>query len=235
MPEHKPTAGIEVEKQWCPDHCPVTFRPFFMWIEHPELGHVPIYGGPFDSYTIPYPEIPDVKQDPYHTIELTTHRYDHDLGGWREAENTSLRVVSEDHLNDLEGKIEAAADQIAEKDAQILALREALAANRENTCELLAERDWWKDETRCEYAERYVTMQNDVKAADAALSAPPPPVCSLEDVRPLVEAIESLTHVRAQHHEWHGAPDMRPYIIHQDRLTSAKEALSQFLTQHPLL
>jgi len=41
-----------VVQPWCPDRDPITLRPFFMWIEHPERGMVPTYGGPFDSYTL---------------------------------------------------------------------------------------------------------------------------------------------------------------------------------------
>ncbi|MEE1886376.1 hypothetical protein [Pseudomonas carassii] len=41
--------------RWYPDECPITGRQFFMWIEHPDDGMVPTYGGPFDSYTIPVP------------------------------------------------------------------------------------------------------------------------------------------------------------------------------------
>lgn len=36
-----------------PEFCPVTGNRFFMCIEHPKLGHVPTYGGPSKSYTIP--------------------------------------------------------------------------------------------------------------------------------------------------------------------------------------
>lgn len=45
--------AANVNNQWKPEVCPVTGRQFFMWIEHPALGYVPTYGGPFDSYTIP--------------------------------------------------------------------------------------------------------------------------------------------------------------------------------------
>ncbi|KWD60479.1 hypothetical protein WL66_05480 [Burkholderia ubonensis] len=62
--------------RWCPDECPVTGKPFFMWIAHPELGYVPTYGGPFDSYTIASPD-----DDGYFRAE----RYDHDEGSWVEG------------------------------------------------------------------------------------------------------------------------------------------------------
>lgn len=32
---------------WAPQACPITGRPFFMWIEHHQTGRmVPTYGGP---------------------------------------------------------------------------------------------------------------------------------------------------------------------------------------------
>lgn len=40
------------EQRWCPDVDPITRYPLFMWINHPELGYVPTYGGPYDSYTL---------------------------------------------------------------------------------------------------------------------------------------------------------------------------------------
>lgn len=56
--------------------CPITRRPWFMDIEHPELGEVPTYGGPFDSYTVP-----EVDDDG----DLRCERYDHDAGAWVEG------------------------------------------------------------------------------------------------------------------------------------------------------
>ena len=82
-----------------PEKCPITRRPFFMVISHPELGWVPTYGGPYDSYTIPHMEgKPD---EPYHERELTCHHYDHDYGGWVDDESISMRVINEGVLNDL--------------------------------------------------------------------------------------------------------------------------------------
>ena len=82
--------------------------------------------------------------------------------------------------------------KIAEQAAQIAALRGALASNRENTCELMGERHWWKDEPRCGYAEQYKAMQKDVADADVALSTPAPPVVPLEDVIPLLDALKII-------------------------------------------
>lgn len=56
--------------------CPITGRKFFTNVEHPELGMVATYGGPFDSYTIP--ELGD-------DDELRCERYDWDAGNWIEG------------------------------------------------------------------------------------------------------------------------------------------------------
>ncbi|MBN3776189.1 hypothetical protein G3O06_01245 [Burkholderia sp. Ac-20345] len=78
-------ARDQKEGRWCPDECPVTGKPFFMWIDHPELGYVPTYGGPYDSYTIAVPD-----QDGYFRSE----RYDHDEGSWVEG-GAPMRVRRE--------------------------------------------------------------------------------------------------------------------------------------------
>ncbi|MFE0784119.1 hypothetical protein [Serratia bockelmannii] len=94
-----PVAG-DAQEDLAPPKCPITGRPFFMALEHPELGWVPTYGGPYDSYTIPHL---DGKADqPWHERELCVYRYDHDLGGWRtdEVEVIPLRIVHEDVLNE---------------------------------------------------------------------------------------------------------------------------------------
>ena len=74
---------------WCPDVCPITGLPFFMWIEHHETGQrVPTYGGPYDSYTIPVRD----KDGSY-----CRERYDHDRGGWvtDEVEDVGVQIVSD--------------------------------------------------------------------------------------------------------------------------------------------
>lgn len=80
---------------WCPDVCPVTFRQFFCWIHHPELGLVPTYGGPFDSYTIPEPsEL--IEKTTITDIELCCYRFDHDEGWWtNEYHDIGLRIITE--------------------------------------------------------------------------------------------------------------------------------------------
>lgn len=70
------------ENRWCPEECVITKRKFFMWLEHPKLGYVPTYGGPYDSYTL-------AERDA-DSGEFFCHRYDHDFGGWVEDESCFL-------------------------------------------------------------------------------------------------------------------------------------------------
>jgi hypothetical protein len=87
-----------------PDKCPITQRPFFMTIEHPEKGIVPTYGGPFDSYTIP--EMYGHPEQPWHERELCYERYDHDEGCWTdELTISTLRIVDENYLFEAEDKV----------------------------------------------------------------------------------------------------------------------------------
>ncbi|HFX2464517.1 TPA: ead/Ea22-like family protein [Salmonella enterica subsp. enterica serovar Java] len=99
------SGAANVNNQWKPEVCPVTGRQFFMWIEHPALGYVPTYGGPFDSYTIPTRGSDG---------EFSCERYDHDSGGWREGEYIGLCLTDDDeqcrvheleqHIAELESK-----------------------------------------------------------------------------------------------------------------------------------
>lgn len=56
--------------------CPISGLKFFANVEHPELGMVATYGGPFDSYTIPHLDEDD---------ELRRERYDWDADHWVEG------------------------------------------------------------------------------------------------------------------------------------------------------
>ncbi len=80
-------SAAPVAQEWYPERCPITQRPFFMTIEHPEHGMVPTYGGPYDSYTIPE------RDDDGDWI---CERYDHDDGAWVEGyESTGIVVVKD--------------------------------------------------------------------------------------------------------------------------------------------
>jgi len=112
-----------------PEKCPITRRPFFMVISHPELGWVPTYGGPYDSYTIPHMEgKPD---EPYHERELTCHHYDHDYGGWVDDESIPMRVINEGVLNAL---------QSTQAPTEAAQGQDAAPAEQAQTVELLDER-----------------------------------------------------------------------------------------------
>jgi hypothetical protein len=66
---------------------------------------------------------------------------------------------------------------IAERDAAIAerdALARALEECKEDSIELLEERDWWKDESRSDYKKRYEETRNNITKADAALAAVKP-------------------------------------------------------------
>lgn len=80
---------------YAPPICPITMEPFFMWIEHPEKGWVPTYGGPFDSYMIP--ETEGVERLGFDN-EYSRERFDHDEGCWSENEGLYQRVTTEDVL-----------------------------------------------------------------------------------------------------------------------------------------
>ena len=70
----KPAAKVEAPTGLAV--CPITGRKFFSNVEHPEIGMVATYGGPFDSYTVPTIGPDD---------ELRSERYDWDAGSWVEG------------------------------------------------------------------------------------------------------------------------------------------------------
>lgn len=83
----KQVKALAAEKNWWkPERCPVTNRPFFLWIEHPTVGMVPTYGGPYDSYTIP-----EVDNDG----EFSCERFDHDEGGWVDGVCLNVRLIDD--------------------------------------------------------------------------------------------------------------------------------------------
>jgi hypothetical protein len=114
LPTSTATKLCTSEESDHPKACPITGRPFFMVVEHPERGSVATYGGPLDSYTIP--EVDDDGQ-------LRVERYDHDRGEWIEGgEPEQLFVVPEDEYNEL---LSARSEREAAR-AHECGLREAL-------------------------------------------------------------------------------------------------------------
>lgn len=80
--------AAEPVKALAPEKCPITNRPFFMWIEHHETGEmVPTYGGPYDSYTLPERDADG----------FVCERYDHDEGRWVTecVESVGLKLVGD--------------------------------------------------------------------------------------------------------------------------------------------
>jgi hypothetical protein len=109
-----------------PQKCPITQRPFFMEIEHPDRGLVPTYGGPFDSYTIP--EIEGGPGKPWHEYDFHCERYDHDAGGWVEGgEAINVRLIHEGVLYGQEDRAERA-------EAALAAALEREKAGRKDGC-----------------------------------------------------------------------------------------------------
>lgn len=96
--------------------CPITRRELFMVID----GNA-TYGGPFDSYTIPYMEGEPNEQ--WHERDLVVERFDHDAGTWADDETIPFRIVSEEHLFDLEEQIEKANQRVIDADDMIERLR----------------------------------------------------------------------------------------------------------------
>lgn len=96
---------------WCPDKCPITGREFFMWIDHPENGMVPTYGGPFDSFTLCEPD----GDGTFHC-----ERYDHDAGHWTDAwEWIDLRLIDGQREDHEHGTVEELQAEIARLNAMI--------------------------------------------------------------------------------------------------------------------
>ncbi|HAT2827304.1 TPA: ead/Ea22-like family protein [Klebsiella oxytoca] len=100
-----------INNQWKPDVCPITGRRFFLWIEHPELGYVPTYGGPYDSYTIPTRDSDG---------EFSCERYDHDFGGWVDGECVGAYLIDDDE----QSRVYELEQRIAELESRTVKLPE---------------------------------------------------------------------------------------------------------------
>lgn len=71
-----PVAVPDSSKPIAPAHCPISGRKFWGNIDHPERGLIATYGGPFDTYSIPY-----LSDD----NELRVECFDQDSGEWVEG------------------------------------------------------------------------------------------------------------------------------------------------------
>ncbi|WP_333906123.1 hypothetical protein [Delftia acidovorans] len=152
---------------WCPDVCPITGRPFFMWIDHWQTGKpVPTYGGPYDSYTIPV-------KDSDGSFEC--ERYDHDEGGWL-TEGAGWHCLGVRLVDDQSFVVDPSNPRYHEIEAFAAAAPQAQASAP----------DWWRgraDEIEVQVAATgnseamrcYTDMRTLLQAAAPALEAPAAP------------------------------------------------------------
>ncbi len=80
-------------------------------------------------------------------------------------------LINRPDLGERAPRIQKMLDENAKLRAAADAMFAALNDCREDTCELIAERDWWKDEPRCRYDVRYQEMKDRLNAAITALAA----------------------------------------------------------------
>lgn len=69
-----------------------------------------------------------------------------------------------------ENALEILAPAYRKLEKQLADAKAALAACREDSAELLAERGWWKDEPRAGYQKRYNETAENIVVADSILS-----------------------------------------------------------------
>lgn len=93
-----------------PEICPFTGRVFWGNIEHPELGVVATYGGPYDTYTLPQRDADDASYYVY--------RFDHDAGAWVDGVEDIGVAVVDDQLYTSEEDPAALTAQVAALTAQ---------------------------------------------------------------------------------------------------------------------
>lgn len=94
----RPASGVWAES--FPRSCPITRRPYVMSVRHPELGLVPLYGGPLDLYTIPHRTEGPALGRP-HEYELASYHFNLDTGGWVGTVPVALRIVENEVLGEL--------------------------------------------------------------------------------------------------------------------------------------
>lgn len=136
--------------------------------------------------------------------------------------------------------------ELAEKDAQIVALREALQMSQPKCIlDLLAISyeaishlfevhgcDTHGNEVWMSVREQIPAC---IKSLKQALSTPPPPVVPLEDVRPLVEALNLYTESERwilEDAEWRFVDDPKTNWFSPHEL--AEKSLATFTTKHPI-
>ena len=156
---------------WCPDVCPITGRPFFMWIDHWQTGKpVPTYGGPYDSYTIPV-------KDSDGSFEC--ERYDHDEGGWL-TEGAGWHCLGVRLVDDQSFVVDPSNPRYHEIEAFAAAAPQAQASapdwwrGRADEIEVRVARSGSQEAMRC-----YTDMRTLLQAAAPALEAPAAPAAPM--------------------------------------------------------
>jgi len=184
----------------------------------------------------------EIRQAPlHHRLKLSQDR----IGamckdGRGPSMSVPVRAVDDDFF--IVTTLEDAARELAEKDAQILALREALGKINRWHGEFPETGRFWDRDTKAEpmsYSAAFGSNgERDFMRAIAksALSAPPPPVVSLEDVLPLVEVLRYIAKQKLSSELVDDEQrDSADYEYGYDTcVEKSREVLSQFTTQHPL-
>ena len=159
--------------RWRPDVCPITGKPFFMWIGHPKHGDVPAYGGPYDSYTIP------VRHE---DGSFCCERYDHDNGWWvtDEMHDVGVQIVSDQaYVSDEAPQQAEAVPRDVVRDAMVEAACDAVAAALGDAYDCVRVWSAWSCGTMGPDAFSQVSEDCDrvreiaVAAIDAAIAAAP--------------------------------------------------------------
>ena len=76
-------------------------------------------------------------------------------------------TAQRDRLAEILGDMKTLSEITEQRDRLAEALREC----REDSVELLGERDWWQNEPRCDYQKRYQETRDNVTRADEALQS----------------------------------------------------------------
>ena len=89
-----------------------------------------------------------------------------------EAERITSEIKTVTEQRDgLRSGIDYASDQLSKVTEQRDRLAEALRECREDSVELLGERDWWQNEPRLNYGKHYQATRDNVTRADEALQS----------------------------------------------------------------
>ncbi len=131
-----------------------------MWIEHPELGNVPTYGGPLDSYTIPTKDGDG---------EFSCERYDHDFGDWVESECLGLYLIDD--------KEQCRVYELEERIAELETNLAALAAENAGLNKFITQSCYVFDGEQDEISDAYIC------ARDGGMPQTPATDAFLADVR----------------------------------------------------